>query len=105
MKLSLDNLEAFLGKEGDWTVRLLNRSIPPPEQYLFALLWFRGDTGLWVAHFLEQHLRVISEESNREFMVAKQILIEKIGDFISKGYKITAVSSGYDIPPWLQRKR
>ena len=65
--LSLDNIETFLGKEGDWTVRLLNRGIPPPKKYLFALLWFNGDTGLWVARFLEQNLRVISEESNREF--------------------------------------
>jgi len=105
MKLSLDNIQSFLEREGDWTIRLLNKSIQPPKQYIFALLWFNGSTSLWTVRFLEQNLRPAFEESKKEFTGAKQILIEKARVYLSKGYKITVLASGYDIPPWLQRKR
>ena len=105
MKLSLDSIEIFLEKEGDWTVRLLNKSISPPKQYIFALLWFNDNTGLWMVRFLEQNMRPAFEESKKEFRAAKQILIEKARGYLSRGYKITGLTSSYDIPPWLQRKR
>lgn len=103
-RLTLERIQTFLEREGDYTIRLLNKNMPVPSRYIFALLWFNGNTGLWMARFLEQNLRAAVEESKKEFVEAKQTLIEKIGDYLSKGYEIRGLTSGYDIPPWLQRK-
>lgn len=104
-KLSLENIDTFLEKESDYTIRLLSKHVPVPKRYIFALLWFNGHTGLWIARLLDQNLKPVFEESKKEFSEAKYILIKKIGDWLFKGYKITALQTGYDIPPWLQRKR
>ena len=104
-EMSIEKVESFLEREGDYTIRLFNRSVPPPKRYIFALLWFNGRTGLWMARLLNQNLTAMSEESKREFSGAKQILVGKIRSYISKGYKITVLQSGYYVPPWVQRKR
>ena len=104
-EISIQRVESFLEREGDYTIRLLNKSVPPPKRYIFALLRFNGNTGLWMTRLLGQNMRPIFEESRKEFLEAKEILIQKIRDYVFKGYKVTVMQTGYDIPPWLLRKR
>jgi len=103
--LNLKDIEAFLARGGDYTVRLLNKRIAPPSRYIFALLWFNGNTGLWMARFLAQNMQPICEESKKEFQEARRILVHRLRDYMSKGYKVTAMQTGYYVPPWLVRKR
>ncbi len=58
-----------------------------------------------MARFLEQNMRIVFEESKKEFSEAKQTLIEKTQDYLQKGYKVTSIDSGYYVPPWLSRKK
>jgi hypothetical protein len=37
-ELSLDIIDNYLNKEGDWTIRLLNKNLSSPRKYIFALL-------------------------------------------------------------------
>lgn len=68
MKLEIEEL---IKTEADYTVRLSNKNVPAPKKYIFALLWFNGNTGLWMARFLEQNVRIVFEESKKEFSEAK----------------------------------
>lgn len=105
-KLTIENTKTFLEKEGDHTIRLFNKNIASPKQYIFAHLWFNGNTGLWVARFMPQNMRTVFEKSSKDFLQAKQILIEEIEHYLTKGYKITGYESGITYPPyWLARKR
>lgn len=105
MGKSLTNIETFLKMEGDYTVRLLNSDMPQPKRYIFAILWFDGSTGLWTARLVKQNMEPVFQESNNEFLEARQKLFQKVGDYRSKGYKITRVNSGYYIPQHLRRER
>ena len=104
-KVSLHNLETFLGREGDYTVRLLNGNVPTPERYIFALLRFDSNKNAWAVRFLRQNETVSFEGHRGNFLEAKRVLIEQILPYLHSGYTITAVVSGYYIPPWLKRKR
>jgi len=105
-KLTIENTKTFLEKQGDHTIRLFNRNVAPPKQYIFAHLWFDGNAGLWMARFMGQNMRAVFEETKKEFSEAKQILIREIEHHISKGYKITVYESIISYPPpWLERKR
>jgi len=105
-KLTIENTKTFLEKEGNYTIRLLNRNVAPPKQYIFALLWLNGNTSLWMVRFIGQNMRALFEESRKKFPEAKQILIEEIEGYLSRGYKITGYESGITYPPpWLARKR
>lgn len=102
--LSLESVASALYREGDYTVRLFSR----PKQYLFALLRFDGDRGVWTVRVVDQNLRTLGEEETaRTFQEAKQALIDTIHDLLLHlpEYKITTLQTGYDIPPWLRRKR
>lgn len=102
----MKNIASVLSLEGDYTIRL---SKCDHKQYVFVLLLFDGKRGSWVVRLVDQN-SIISfgeDETARSFQEAKQILIDKIEDFCSQfpEYKITKVQTGYDIPPWLKRKR
>ena len=105
-KFTIENTKTFLEKEDDHTIRLRNRNVASPKQYLFAHLWFKDNTSLWMVRFIGQNMRAVFEESRKEFPEAKQILIEEIERYLSRGYKITGYESGVTYPPpWLARKR
>jgi len=104
-ELSLDNVKTFLEKEGDWTIRLLNKNLPSPKKYIFGLLRFDGNKNTWTVRFLQQNRTVNYENDRKSFLEAKQLLIEEIPTYLRNGYNITVLVSGYEIPPWLQRKR
>ena len=109
-KLTIEDIKPSLEKEGDYTISLsnislFNMSVRSPEWHIFGLLFNNPNTGLWTARFLKEDLTVVSEESKKEFSSARQILVKEIADYISRGYEITALSSGYDIWPWLQRRK
>lgn len=105
MGKSLKTMETLLKMESDCTVRLLNSGMPTPKEYIFAILRFNGNTGLWTVRFVEQNMEPVFQESNKEFSEAKQKLLQEVGYYRSKGYKITAVTSGYYIPPWVRSKK
>ena len=103
-KSTLKGIETFLKIEGDCTVRLLNRNVPTPKKYVFTTLLFDGNIGLWAARFVDQNMEHVFQESDKEFSKAKQKLFKEVGDYISKGYKITSVISCFYIPPWLRKR-
>jgi hypothetical protein len=104
-ELSLDIIDNYLNKEGDWTIRLLNKNLSSPRKYIFALLRFDGERNIWTVKFQQQNRIVSFEEDGKDYLEAKQLLMQKIPDYLQTGYKITVVASGYYIPPSLQRKR
>lgn len=107
-KLTIENTKTFLEKygNGDYTITLSNKNVAPPKRYIFVHLRLDSNTGLWMVHFLGQNLRPVFEESKKEFLEAKQVLIQEIEHYISKGYKITGQDTGIVYPPpWLARKR
>ena len=103
--LTLGNLGTYLMREGDYTVRLRNRNLLNPCQYIFAILWFDGNQGLWTTQLVSQNMKTTRGASGRQFSEAKQQLISDVKDYVNEGYLITSVKSiAYSILPWLRRK-
>jgi hypothetical protein len=103
-KLNLDGVKTFLEKEGDCTIRLLNRNLSNPEKYIFGVIWFDGNKDTWTVRFLQKNWAVKYENGMKKFSDAKESLIKETQTYLDNGYKITALISGFNTP-WLNRKR
>jgi len=109
-KFSLDYVQAFLDKGADkkvdyYTIRLLNKRFSSPNKYIFVLLHFDTNKGTWVIQFLQQNNIVRFEVYGEDFTAAKQVLLKEMLNYINSGYEVTSLTSTYDIPDWLRRKR
>ena len=93
------DLKHFLEKHKDYTIRFYNSGKPRPSQVIYALLLFNGDTNSWDISFRARKKMIESFDTRKSFAEAKELLIEKAHGYIQKCYKITVLSTGYDIPP------
>ena len=93
------DLKHFLEKPEDYTIRFYNSVEPRSSRVIYALLLFNGDTRSWDISFRARKKMIKSFDTRKSFAEAKELLIEKAHNYIQKGYKITVLSTGYDIPP------
>jgi len=112
------SLQEFISNENDYTIRLRKKDLPEEDRNMAFFLQFDGNSYTWILLTLKRvpHLRKLSKDerknllSNRwrlvdevkfkTFLEAKLRLIEMANALISKGYKITNMSTLFDLSPW-----
>jgi len=102
---TLDTINSCLADEGDWTVRLKTERFSSPEKYIFGYIHFDGHKDTWASVFFNQNKKNEFEFIDSSFSKVKETFIKQITEFLSKGYDIAGIFSGYVVPPWLLRKR
>ena len=93
-------VEDLISREGDWTVRLINKKAQRPEQVIFGLLLFDGRTGYWLIRFVTRKKIDVLSDRKSSFLQAKQLLLGKVQSYLDGGYKVTRVTSAYCVTPW-----
>ena len=97
MKLEIREL---IERESGYTVRLFKKDLPRSEQVIFGLLLSNGNTDSWFIRFVTRKKDVIFADRRKNFEEAKQLLVEKAQNYLDMGYKVTKVTSGYEITRW-----
>ena len=90
----------LIERESGYTVRLLNKEAQKSAQVIFGLLLFDGKTYSWVIRFVTRKKNFIFADSRENFKKAKQLLVEKVQNYLDTGYKVTKVTTGYEVTKW-----
>ncbi len=78
-------VESLIEREGDYTVRLLNKDTHKPERVIFGLLLFDGNISSWLIRFMTRKRVVMFADSRKRFEEARQVLIEKVDNYLDMG--------------------
>ena len=94
-------MESFLEKPNDYTIRLLNKTMPKPESIIHVLLRFDGNSQLWVVSVSARKRVTKFLETRANFEDAKALVVNEVWEYLQMGYKLTVMTTGYYIPRWV----
>ena len=110
------SLREFINNENDYTIKLRKKGLPKEDRNMAFYLRFDGDLYEWVLltfkrvpnrrrlskderkHLWSSRWRVMDKVRFKTFPEARLKLIESVNVLISKGYRVTSMSTVFDLP-------
>jgi len=112
------SLQEFMNRENDYTIRLRNKDLPKEDQDIAFYLHLDGDSCMWVLLTLKRapllralskgerkrlwsnRWRVVDRKEFKIFSEAKLGLMQRAQVLIPEKYRITSMTTVFDLPPW-----
>ena len=96
-KLDISYLEALLQKGLDFTIKLVNESVPGLNKCVVGFLVFNSRQNIWTVAFqTKKKGKVCFADERTSYTEAAELAVKKTQAYLNDGYRFVSISSGYD---------